>query len=146
MDGYVHYVINCQNGHGIPIPRPSQAGIDGSLQATATNPKRVVLVCPDCGIVSAYSGQDVRDFLAPTHDPFLTDECRLFEREAGCDGSNCEAPKVIHTVESGGAQTWKPKAAAIRWSFAESARCPDNHQLYFDESLHVRKSPKAELF
>ena len=68
---YRHYLVpclGCQVGwHGMPLPRPSQVGIDGNLPEITMAKIRVVLACPDCGRVSEYYERDIRE--TPVHIP-----------------------------------------------------------------------------
>ena len=142
---YRHYFVLCHNGHGTPIPRPSQVGTDGSLQAIATGAKKVILACSECGLVSEYSGQAVHEALAARLDIFEAGEGRLVRVAVECDGENCEALKDIHTVQGVATGTWRPKVVPRNWKFSDSARCSADHKLRLgDQSPEMH--PERNLF
>jgi hypothetical protein len=92
---YSHCSLQCPNLHRIPVPCPNLLEIEGSLQQTTKGNRKAVFVCPDCGLGSAYSAQDiVQDMIAGTPSLFLAGECHLVSLEIECDGQNCEAPKL----------------------------------------------------
>lgn len=131
---YPHCFLPCPNLHMIPIPHSNPLG-DGNLPPTATSNPTVNVVCPECGVVSAYSVRDMTGGLfVDTPSLFLADECHLVAIEVECEGENCEAPKVIHAILGDEKGTWRPKAAQKDWHFSDTARCGAGHALRFDKS------------
>jgi hypothetical protein len=131
---YPHWFLPCPNMHLIPVPYSSPSETDGSPRQKAKDIPPVNVVCPECGVVSAYSIRDVTGGLfVDTPDLFQAGERRLVAAEVECDGENCEAPKVVHAILGDEKGTWRPKAAQTSWQFADSARCGAGHQLRLDE-------------
>jgi hypothetical protein len=137
---YIHRFLRCPNSHAIPLPRPSHIERDDNLQEKAMENRRAVFVCPHCGLVSAYYGQDIVEQMAGTPTLFQLEQCSLVSIEIECDGKNCEALKVVHTIAGIATGTWTPKVVPRDWQFSESARCGAGHKLRFDESrgLHLQ--------
>jgi hypothetical protein len=135
---YSHCFLQCPNLHRIPVPCPNLLEIDDSLQQTGKANRKAVFVCPDCGLGSAYSAQDmVQDMIRGTPSLFLAGECHLVSLEIECDGQNCEAPKIVHTIQGDKKGTWKPTAALEDWHFSETALCGADHRLRLEGSkLH----------
>jgi len=131
---YPHWFVHCPNMHLIPVPYSSPSEIDGSPRRTAKDIPTVNVVCPECGVVSAYSIRDVTGGLfVDTPDLFQENECHLVAINVECDGENCAAPKVVHAILGDEKGTWRPKAVLRDWYFSESALCGNGHKLRFDE-------------
>lgn len=131
---YPHCFLPCPNRHMIPIPHSIPSEIGGSPRQTATDTPKVNVVCPECGVVSAYSVRDMTGGLfVDTPSLFQENECCLVAIEVECDGNNCEAQKVIHAILGVETGTWRPKAIPKDWHFSDSALCEDGHKLRFDE-------------
>ena len=74
----------------------------------------------------------VQDMVVGTPSLFLAGECHLVSLEMECDGQNCEAPKIVHTIQGDEKGTWKPKAALKDWHFSDTALCGGGHRLRYD--------------
>jgi hypothetical protein len=131
---YPHCFVPCPNRHPIPVPHSSPIEIDGSPRQLAKEIPRVNVVCPECGVVSAYSVLDMTGAMfVDKPNLFQEGECHLAAIEVECDGENCEAPKVVHAILGDEKGTWKPKAAPKDWHFSDSAHCEGGHPLRFEE-------------
>src|ERR1700675_294855 len=109
--GYIHCFLRCPNSHAIPLPSPTLLERDGSPQSSAKANQIAVFVCPECGLGSAYFPQDIQEqVIADTPSLFQRGECHLVSVEIECDGQNCGAQKVMHTIQGDVEGTWKPKA------------------------------------
>ena len=64
---------------------------------------------------------------------FEAGECLLVSAKIGCDGQNCAAPKIIHTIQGGETGTWRPTAIPRDWKFSDSACCGAGHKLRLEE-------------
>ena len=132
---YPHCFVICPKHHTIPVPHSSPIEIDGSPRQLAKVVPQVNVVCPECGVVSAYSIRDVTGgMFVDKPNLFQEDECHLVAIEVECDGENCEAPKVIHAIVGDEKGTWRPKATPKDWTFSDAARCGAGHQLRLDET------------
>ena len=132
---HIHYYLECIGGHHIPLPRPTLIG-------TATNPvemprdgKAAVFACPECGLVRAYSRDEIRWIPLPTPDPFQVCECALAVVAVECDGKDCGAPKELFVIRGTGTGTWTPTVVPRQWIFSETVRCPDGHRMFLDQSM-----------
>jgi hypothetical protein len=137
---YIHCYLRCPDGHTIPLPHPSLLKTIDNSHSSAKGTKNIVVVCPECGLASAYCEEDVIEFAIPEKTSlFQQGECRLVAIEIECAGHNCTAPKVIHAVQGVATGTWRPKVVPKHWRFDASARCEAGHQLLFDEpqKLHM---------
>jgi hypothetical protein len=136
---YRNYFLRCRGPKScaIPLPPPSRAEIDGSLQTIKRDNRRAVFVCPYCGLVSAYYGQDIQEMPLQTPDPFQAGECNLASIEVECDGENCRLQKLVHTIAASVSGTWRPKVVPRDWRFSDSAICEAEHKLRFDESAGI---------
>lgn len=124
MGAYIHCYLACPNVHAILLPCPSLLERDGSPRSSTRENRIAVFVCPDCGLGSAYSAQDIREeVIVGRQSIFERGECLLVSLEIECDGDNCTAPKVIHTIQGADTGTWRPKAVPENWHFSDSARC-----------------------
>lgn len=126
------YVLECRRGplvHYIPIPRPSRVEINSSLPAITTDTKKLLVACPECGLVSAYSAADVQVHLSPTHDPFERGIRRLVSIAVECDHEGCEAQALVHTVLENDGGTWTQKSLPRSWKFSSDCRCKSGHPL-----------------
>jgi hypothetical protein len=135
--GYRHCFLWCKSPKhcAIPIPHSSLPEIDGSLRQATTADRKVVVLCPYCGLVSAYSARDIVEHLRPdTPSLFQSSECHVAAIEAECDGESCKAPKVIHVILGDEKGTWRPTVALKDWTFSESACCEAGHKLRLEES------------
>jgi hypothetical protein len=141
--GYIHRFLPCRNSHAIPLPRPSLLETDDNLQQKAMENRRAVFVCPYCGLVSAYFGREIVEHLVGTPSLFQLGECNLVSIEIECDGKNCEAQKVVHTIAGTVKGTWRPRVVPKDWQFSESALCGTGHRLRFDEPLRIHLQGKA---
>jgi hypothetical protein len=131
---YPHCFLYCPNLHSIPVPHPNLVETDGNPRQTARDSPTVNVVCPDCGVVSAYSMQDVTGgFFIDRPSLFQANECHLVAAEVECDGENCRAPKVIHAILGDDQGTWRPKAVQTSWHFSDTARCGAGHQLRLEK-------------
>ena len=83
--------------------------------------------------------------IADRPDLFQRGECILVSIEIECDGHNCEADKLIHTLQGIGTGFWTPKTAPKDWRFPDSIRCSAGHSLRFDESRKLHVVTQAEL-
>jgi hypothetical protein len=109
--GYIRCFLHCPNLHAIPLPRPSLLETIDSPQLRAKENRKVIVVCPYCGLGSAYFARDVREqMVLDKPSLFEAGECLFVSVEVGCDGESCEAPKVIHTVQGVATGTWRPTA------------------------------------
>jgi hypothetical protein len=70
--------------------------------------------------------------------------CRLAILRAECDGTNCEAQKVIHTVQDAAVGTWITKVDPRNWHFHESAVCDRGHRLRLVDSERLKFVPILE--
>jgi hypothetical protein len=112
------------------VPPPSLLDIDGNPRSSTKEKRQAVFVCPYCGLASLYSTGDVLpQMLVDKPSLFEAGECLLVSAEIECDGQNCEAPKVIHTIQGDEQGTWRPKAIPRDWQFSDSARCGAGHKL-----------------
>ncbi len=130
--GYIHRFLRCPNSCAIPLPRPSLLETDDNLRKKAKENRRAIFVCPSCGLVSAYYAREIVEHLTGTPSLFQQGECHLVSLEIECDGQNCEARKVIHTIQGDVAGTWRPKVAPKDWHFSETALCAVGHRLRYD--------------
>lgn len=132
-----HCFLPCPNRHMIPIPHSSPSGIDSSPRQIAKDNPIVNVVCHECGVVSAYSRQEVTGgMFVGTPDLFQENKCRLVATQVECDGENCEAPKTVHTVLVNDKGVWKLSIQPKDWQFSDSARCGAGH------TLHLPKGKK----
>jgi hypothetical protein len=130
---YIHRFLRCQNACAIPLPHSTPEETDSNLLQRPTDNRQIVFVCPYCGLGSAYSGQDVFETaVAGKQSLFQQRECLLVSIEIECDGQDCEAPKVIHTLQGVETGTWKPTAAVKDWQYSETALCGAGHRLRCD--------------
>jgi hypothetical protein len=130
---FVHCFLRCEDSHNIPLPHPSLLKTNDNPQLIAKADRTVVVVCPDCGLGSSYSAQDVRDeWIVGTPNLFQAGECLFVSTEVECDAENCEARKVIHVVQGVSTGTWRPKVVPRDWHFSDTATCSDGHKLRFD--------------
>lgn len=143
---YPHCFLVCPNFHMIPIPHSIPSGIGSSPQQKAKDARKVNVLCPECGDVSAYSALDVTGGLhVDKPNLFQEGECHLVAIEVGCDGENCEAPKIVHAIWGDEKGTWRPRATQKDWKFSPSARCGDRHQLRPGENALPRWSSLERL-
>lgn len=146
MTNYRECYLACHNGHShaILLRCPSLVKKSRNPPSSSTGNQTAVFLCPDCGLGSAYSPQEVREqVIAGRPGLFERGECILVSVEIECDGNNCKAPKLIHTIHRGDTGNWKPKVGLEGWHFDESAQCGDNHQLRLDRSRsHDAKQTK----
>jgi hypothetical protein len=136
---YPHCFLECPKHHAIPIPHFSLIETFDSPRQNTTAGQPIVVVCPECGLVSAYSDRKIFGHLmVDKPNLFQEGECHLVAIQVECDGENCEAPKIVHAIWGVEGRTWRPKAMPKDWVFQESARCGAGHQLRLDpsESLH----------
>jgi len=139
--GYHQRFLRCRNACAIPLPHPTLEEIESSLRPTAKEDRTAIFVCPYCGLVSEYSGQDIHELqMVNTPSLFQAGECVLVSIEVECDGKNCAAPKTIHAIQGAGAGTWKPMVAPRDWIFSETALCGAGHKLRFDESAPIHRA------
>ena len=138
---YRNYFLRCPNACAIPLPRPSRAKIDGSLVQITMENREAIFVCPYCGLVSAYCGQDIVEMLTvDTPSLFQAHECALVCVELECVDKNCESQKVVHAIQGVAKGTWRPKVCPKEWMFSDTARCSDGHKLRFDPAVeHPRR-------
>jgi hypothetical protein len=149
-----HYVLECRRGlrvHYIPIPRPSPLGIDASPPETANAVKKLLVACPECGLVSAYSGSDVQVQMSPRQDPFEADVCRLVSLNIECDDKKCDTPTTVHTIIDNDKGTWTqkvvPKVVPKDWEFASECLCYHGHPLAPNwEENHIAWERRRLLF
>lgn len=127
------YCLLCPHDHEIPIPRPSRVGTDGNLRGTRTENRKAFFVCPVCGLVSAYYGQDIQELQnvpAQILDPFLENGYVLAAIEARCDDENCKALTRVHIVGGRSAGIWKSMTIDSRsWMCSDTALCDEGHNL-----------------
>ena len=141
-----HCFLRCPNVHLIPVPHSNPLEIDGSPRRAAQDSRIAIVVCPECGLASAYSVRDmVGHLVVDTLNPFQAGECHLVVIEAECDGENCEARKEIHVILGDDKGTWRPKATPKDWTFSDSARCEAGHKLHFEDSGESRWTNLDEL-
>jgi hypothetical protein len=143
--GYIHCFLHCPHVHAIPLPTPSLLERDGSPRSSAKENRTAVFVCPECGLGSSYSSQDIHEqVIADRPSLFQRGECLLVSVEIECDGENCEAPKVIHTIQGVDTGTWRPTAAPKDWHFSETALCVRGHRFRYDLT-EVHQVTHAEM-
>jgi|ERR1700733_3221388 hypothetical protein len=132
---YPHWFLPCPNMHLIPVPYSGPSEIDGSPRRRTNSPVNVV--CPECGVVSAYSIHEATGGLyVDKPNLFQEGECHLVAIEVECDGENCEALKVVHAILGDDKGTWRPLAARTSWHFSDAALCGAGHKLRFEEPIH----------
>jgi hypothetical protein len=132
---YPHNFLQCRNSHYIPVPHPTLLERDGSPRQRAKDNPKAVFVCPECGLASAYSAQDMVEHLVVEKlSLFQANECHLVSLQVECYGENCEAQKIIHTIQGNDNGTWRPTTAPADWSFSDSALCAAGHRLRLDGS------------
>lgn len=129
MELHRHYYLICGCLGRIPLPRPTQLDTHGNPLAITKDSTKEILACPDCGLVRAYSAQDLQWQMLPIPDPFLSKQCVLVSLEVECDGKNCVAPKAVHTILGTDKGQWRPKVVPKDFQFSSDARCGDDHQL-----------------
>jgi hypothetical protein len=130
----IHYYLDCVGGHHIPLPRPSLIGTEANPLEMPKDGKTATFVCPECGLVSAYSREEIRWMPLPTADPFRTCECALATVAVECDGKDCTAQKELHMVRGTATGTWTPTIVPRQWTFSENARCPAGHRMFLDKN------------
>jgi hypothetical protein len=144
---YPHFLLQCPNHHYIPVPHPNLLEINEGPQQTATENRKAVFVCPECGLASAYSTQDmVRHLSVGTPGLFQAGECHLVSLEIECDGENCGAQKLIHAIQGDKKGTWTPRVAQKDWTFSDSALCGAGHRLRYDVSEPHQVTPTEMPF
>lgn len=143
--GYIHRLLPCRNSCAIPLPRPSLLETDDNLRGKAKENRRAIFVCPYCGLVCAYYAREIVEHLVGTPSLFESGECDLVSIELECDGQNCAAQKVVHTIAGIATGTWRPKVVPRDWKFSETALCGAGHKLRFDEPLRLHLQGHAEL-
>jgi len=124
-----HYSLSCPNGHGIPIPRPNLLEIHPTHMGMTTGEKKVIVACPECGLVSVYLESSVQMNLSPIPDPFDADRFRLVVLEVECGHEGCETPRTVHTVLENDKGTWKQKIVPKDWTFSADCLCENGHPL-----------------
>lgn len=141
---YIHSFLRCRNSCAIPLPHPPLE-MCANPQSKNTENRKVVVICPYCGLASAYSGRDVvQQVIEDKPSLFQDHECLLVSVEIECDSKDCEAPKVIYTVQGVATGTWRPKAVPKDWHFSDSARCEAGHKLNFEESHRLHGVTRAD--
>lgn len=122
-------------GHRVPVPGSNPSYIPARQTGTDSDTAGIPFVCPECGLVSLYSGRDAHLFQSDTPCPFLVGELVLVYIEARCADSNCEARTRIHVVLDG--STRKPLCTkpVSAWEIDQAVKCEHGHPL---------KSPLAE--
>jgi hypothetical protein len=136
--GYVHCFLRCPNSCAIPLPHPSLLEKDDHPHSMPKGTRPIIVVCPYCGLASAYYERDVfQQVFVDKPSLFQSGECHLVSADIECDQLGCEAPKVIHTVQGVATGTWTEKVVAKDWEFSDSARCGAGHKLRFDESRGI---------
>jgi hypothetical protein len=134
------YFLRCHGPlrHQIHIPRPNLTVEPDNLMAIARAGRHAVFVCNECGIVSSYSDDEIRDGRAPIQDPFLSGVYRLECIQPSCDAEHCEAQKIIHKVVDVASGMLRSVGAAQleKWKCDETARCSDGHRLKLDRDLY----------
>jgi hypothetical protein len=125
------YFLRCGCGHSIPLPRPIPAEISGDQQEKDRADRKAVFVCTDCGLVSGYTSQDVRESFLPTPDPHQAKALTLGYIEPECDGARCEVPKRLYMLGSGPESLGSlPMRKTLKdWRISPSATCDAGHQL-----------------
>ena len=135
---YLHYFLRCKSPKhcAIPLPRPIRANIDGSLLQITKENRKVVFVCPYCGLVSVYCAQDIVE-IPQTDIPslFQSGECTLVAVEVECDDESCAVPKTVHAIQGASGGTWRPSTIPKNWTFSVAAQCDAGHKLYLDQEL-----------
>jgi hypothetical protein len=132
---YHHNYLNCRNQHSIPIPNSVSLQTTASLQATEV--PTVIVLCPECGLVSSYSRE--RWFGGSFHKPdlFQLGECRLVSTQVECDGENCKAAKTVHAILKNVDGVWKVNIEPQNWQFDETAKCQADDKLYLPKDKKV---------
>jgi hypothetical protein len=132
---YPHCFLDCPEHHLIPIPHLSLEEIGSNPRRTTTDGPQVNVVCGVCGIVSAYSKQNVTGGLFEDKPSrFQADECRLVATQVECDVENCEAPKTVHAISENDKGIWRLSKNPEDWRFSDKARCGDGHKLHLAKS------------
>jgi hypothetical protein len=145
MTGYIHCFLRCPNMHAISLPIPSLIERDGSPRWSAKEARIAVFVCPECGLGSLYSSQDIQELvIADRPSLFQRGECLLISVRVECDGNNCEASKVIYTLQGVDTGNWRPRTALKDWKFSDNALCAAGHKLCFDPAEDYEITP-AEM-
>jgi hypothetical protein len=144
------YVLECRRGpnvHYIPIPGPSRSEIYANPLATSKDAKRVLVACPECGLVSAYSESDVQVQMSPSGDPFEADIRRLVSLQVECDDRNCDTPRSIRTILENDRGTWTQRVLPRDWTFSSECLCQSGHRLAPNwEENHVAWTHHTLLF
>jgi hypothetical protein len=130
--------------HPDPAFQPSRK-IGNPLQNT-TESLPIIVACPECGLVSAYSPEKMFGYLvAYKASLFQAGECHLVAIQVECNGENCKAPKIVHAIWGSDTGTWRPKVLPKDWQFQDSARCQNDHQLHLDPSGPLLRSRLERL-
>jgi hypothetical protein len=135
MEQYISYFLRCECGSAIPLPHPSLQEVIAFQTGASREIRTAVFVCTECGIVSAYSSEDVRTHPSPIPDLYQREERTLGYIEMQCAETNCAAQKRLYLLGTGpktigeGTMKVRPKD----WRFSPSAICTRGHALRFSE-------------
>jgi hypothetical protein len=132
MEQYICYFLRCECGNTIPLPHPTLASVVEAQTAPKKVIRKAVFACIECGLVSAYSSEDIQAILSPTPGPHLRGERTLGYIVPRCVGNNCEAPRRLYILGTGPAilETVRMKVPPRDWRFSPSATCEAEHALY----------------
>lgn len=110
-------------GHRVPIPASNPSYIVARQTETGTGALEIPFACPECGLVSLYSGLNAHLSRVDTPCPYLADILALAYTEARCVDSNCEVRTKIHVVLDG--TTRRPVCAKppSEWEIDLAVKC-----------------------
>jgi hypothetical protein len=140
MDIYVSYFLRCGCGETIPLPHPNLQEAIAIQTGEPREIRKAVFACTECGLVSAYSSEDVRAHPSPTPDPHRQGTRTLFYIEPQCDKTQCEAQKRLYLLGTGPATIGEGvmKVRPKDWRFAPSATCTGGHALKLSLDIQYR--------
>jgi hypothetical protein len=130
-------VLVCPNqnpkcGERIVLPHGRLAGISEDQWYWPMSTPTLTLACPNCGLLSTHSRQDVRRESIEIPDPNQAPSA-FWRVEFECDRENCGLPIVVHTRTESNAFPDEPQHRVIR----SKAVCANGHQLPDDATGHT---------
>ncbi|MGH9426403.1 MAG: hypothetical protein ACRD2L_08895 [Terriglobia bacterium] len=109
-----------------------------------------LFVCPRCGLVSAYSKQDVKKGESPEQNGFLQGKLYLRYIEVGCDGYGCAFQPRIYLISTRPATPIGEEKDAFDakqmkdWKLAEFARCGAGHGIVMNPEGRLYQAQSGE--